>query len=412
MNVLFLTHYFPPEVNAPASRTYEHCKVWVKQGHVITVLTNVPNHPSGKIYPGFRNKILQKQVLDGIDVRRVLTWAAPNAGFLMRISNYLFYMLMAILVSPFLKRPDVVVSTSPQFFCGLAGYFVSRLRRVPWVLEVRDLWPESIVAVGAMEKSLAIRMLERIERFVYRKADHIVSVTDSFIPHILERGGACDRVSVIKNGVDLNFYDPERTAEEFANELDLTGKFVAAYVGTHGMAHGLETVLLAAEQLRHETDIAFLLVGDGAERLRLLELKEEKQLENLTMLEQQPKERMPDIWAITGASLVVLRDRPVFRTVIPSKIFESMAMCRPVVLGVRGEVADLIAAAGAGICITPENPTELAAAVRNLAYNSDSCASMGAAGRDYVAKHFNREALAIRYQQLLTEVLSRDNDVA
>jgi len=407
VHIVFLTHYFPPEVNAPATRTFEHARVWVKEGHTVTVLTNVPNHPGGEIYPGYRNGWLQEGVLDGIQVRRMLTWAAPNAGFMLRIANYVFYMLMAMFQTPFLRRPDVVVSTTPQFFCGLAGYFVSRLRRVPWVLEIRDLWPESIVAVGAMKKSFAIRLLEKVEAFAYRKADHIIVVTDSFVPHVLERGGSADRISVIKNGVDLDFYDPDRKAAGLAEELGLEGRFVGAYVGTHGMAHGLEVILEAAALLRSDEHLGFLLVGDGAERQRLLKRKEKEGLDNVVMLGQQPKDRMPDIWAITGASLVLLRDRPVFRTVIPSKIFESMAMRRPIILGVRGEVEQIVREAGAGLCITPENGQELAQSMRALAYNDERSAAFGRSGRDYVVKHFDRSKLAREYAELLTSVAAR-----
>ncbi len=404
MHILFLTHYFPPEVNAPATRTFEHSKVWIEQGHEVTALTNVPNHPGGKIYPGYRNGWLQAEHRDGVEVRRMLTWAAPNAGFLLRIANYVFYLVMAILAAPFLKKPDIVISTSPQFFCGLAGYFVSRIRRVPWILEIRDLWPESIIAVGAMKKSLVIRMLEKVETFAYRKADRIVSVTDSFVDHIAARGVSRDKIAVIKNGVDLDFYQPDRQAPDLAREWGLEGKFVAAYVGTHGMAHGLDTILQAADRIRDNDGIAFLLVGDGAERERLLQMRDDMGLDNVVMVDQQPKERMPDIWAITDASIVVLRDQPVFRTVIPSKIFESMAMQRPIVLGVRGEVEQIISEAGSGVCIGPENATELADAVLELASNHSRCQEFGKAGRNYVQQYFDRRELARCYERLIQDV--------
>ena len=242
MRILFLTHYFPPEVNAPASRTFEHCREWVRNGHEVHVITCVPNHPAGRIYPGYRNRFLQHEQPEGIQVHRVLTVPAPNAGFVGRTVNYFFYLIMATLVAPFLPKMDDVVSTSPQFFCGLAGYLVSRLKRVPWVLEIRDLWPESIVSVGAMRESRLTRALGWLESFAYRKADAIVSVTESFVAHIEARGGA-GKVTVITNGVDLKFFTPGGDARGLAAEFGVTGRFVAAYVGTHGMAHGLDTIL-------------------------------------------------------------------------------------------------------------------------------------------------------------------------
>jgi glycosyltransferase involved in cell wall biosynthesis len=404
LRILFLSHYFPPEVNAPASRTFEHCRIWAKHGHDVAVATCVPNHPAGKIYPNYRNGLLQKEMIEGIRVYRLLTLVTANSGFVFRTLNYLIYCIAAIVAAPFLPRCDIVVSTSPQFFCGLAGYFVSRIKRVPWVLEIRDLWPESILAVGAMRNSRWIRLLEWLESFAYRKADHIVSLTDSFKTHIVKHGASAEKVSIIKNGVDLDFYNPDQKASALAKELGVEGKFIAAYVGTHGMAHGLDTVLEAAEVLQESDDIAILLVGDGAERERLVALRDAKGLQNVVMLGQQPKERMPAIWILTDASLVILRDQEVFRTVIPSKIFESMAMQRPIVLGVRGESQQLIKDAGSGICIEPENAAELADAITRLARNRELRAAMGVAGRRYVEKHFDRQKLAGDYQSLLADL--------
>ncbi|MBW7881858.1 MAG: glycosyltransferase family 4 protein [Caldilineaceae bacterium] len=405
MHILFLTHYFPPEVNAPASRTFEHAKVWVGHGHEVMVLTNQPNHPAGRIYPGYRNRLHQKEELSGIQVRRMLTLTAPNRGFLRRTLNYLFYLVMAVLTAPFLPRVDVVVSTSPQFFCGLAGYLVSRIKRVPWVLEIRDLWPESIVTVGAMERSRTIRMLEWLEHFAYRHADRIVSVTDSFVPRIAAACGDPDKVVVIKNGVDLAFFNPDESGDELAASLGIGGRFVAAYVGTHGMAHGLDVILEAADRLRDRHDIVFVMAGDGAERERLVQKKEHMGLENLLILGQLPKQRMPSLWGMTGVSLVLLRNQPLFNTVLPSKLFEAMGMAKPIILGVRGESQRLLEQSGAGMAIEPENADELAAAVVALADDAERRRGMGLAGRRFVEEHFDRRKLAERFEQMLAELV-------
>lgn len=403
MRILFLTHYFPPEVNAPASRTFEHCREWAQKGHEVHVITCVPNHPAGRIYPGFRNRWLQHEETAGIHVHRVLTVPAANAGFVARSANYFFYMLMATLVAPTLPKADVVVSTSPQFLCGLAGFLVSRLKRVPWVLEIRDLWPESIVTVGAMRESWITRALGWLESFAYRKADAIVSVTESFVPHIEARGGA-GKVTVITNGVDLEFYTPQEDGGSLAAEFGVEGKFVAAYVGTHGMAHGLDTILRAAERLRDDSRVAFLLAGDGAEREHLIRQRDAMRLGNVFIVGQQPKDRMPGIWALTDVSLVLLRKRQTFESVIPSKIFEAMGMARPIILGVRGESQRIVEAAGAGVCIEPENDEELAAALRELATAPARARSLGAAGRRYVEANYDRRRLAARFEQLLALV--------
>ncbi len=198
MRILFFTHYYPPEVNAPASRTSEHCRIWAKAGHSVTVVTCAPNHPKGTLYPGYRNKLFQVETVDGVKVVRVWTFLAANVGFARRIANYISYLIFALLAVPRLERPDIIVSTSPQFFCGLAGYLARIFRRVPWVLEIRDIWPESIVTVGAMRKGWVARVLEGLEAFAYCRADRIVAVTDSFVPHIASRCQGPEKVAVIK----------------------------------------------------------------------------------------------------------------------------------------------------------------------------------------------------------------------
>lgn len=402
MKILFLSHYFPPEVNAPATRTYEHCRRWVELGHEVTVISCVPHHPMGKAYPGYRNRFVQTEYKDGIRAIKVLTYITANEGFAKRTLNYIFYMIMATLVAPFLGRADIVISTSPQFFNGLAGYFVSRLKRCPWILEIRDLWPESILAVGAIKNQTIIRMLEGIERFVYRKADHIVPVTYAFERHILAHGGRPGHITVIRNGVDLNFFEPRDGDADYARQLGVEGKFVAAYVGTHGMAHGLQVLIEAAERLRHREDIAILLAGDGAERARLVQEVERRGLANIRLLGQLPKTDMPRLWSITDASLVVLKKQDLFLTVIPSKLFESMAMCRPIILGVAGESAELLAESGSGIAIEPENVDQLVEAIERLADSKELRGELGAKGRSYVQAHFDRRVLAARFEQLLT----------
>lgn len=401
MKILFLSHYFPPEVNAPATRTFEHCKRWCQQGHEVTVVSCVPHHPMGEAYPGYTNRWWYEEQIDGIRAIRIKTYITANEGFLKRTLNYVIYMLLAILYSPFLAKTDVVVSTSPQFFNGLAGYFVSRIKRAPWLLEIRDLWPESILAVGAIKNRHLIAALEAIERFVYRKADHIVPVTKAFETHIAQRGGSADAITVIRNGVNLDLFEQLPRDDALATQWALQGKFVCAYVGTHGMAHGLDTILEAAELLKDETDIVFLMVGDGAERARLAEAVESRGLSNVKMMGQQAKELMPAIWSITDLSLVLLKKLDLFKTVIPSKIFESMAMSRPIVLGVEGEVQGIIEASGSGLCIEPESAQELASAVLRLKNDRALYEQLCSAGRPYVAQNFDRKVLADQYIGLL-----------
>jgi glycosyltransferase involved in cell wall biosynthesis len=410
MRILFLSHYFPPEVNAPASRTYEHCKQWVTDGHEVTVVTCAPNHPRGEVYPGYENRLFQREEKDGIQVVRLWTYVTANEGFLKRTFNYVSYMVSAIIAVPFLPKADVVISTSPQFFNGLAGYFVSRLRRIPWLLEIRDLWPESILAVGAIKNKAIIHMLEWIEMFAYRKADFIVPVTDAFKRYMVGKGIPAEKIQVIKNGADLSFFTKVIGSNPVAAELGLQGKFVASYFGTHGMAHRLETLLCAAQELKEHKDIVFLLVGDGAERERLTAMRDGMGLDNVIMLGQQPKEKMPYLWALSDVSLVLLKKSELFKTVIPSKIFESMAMERPIILGVEGESAEIIRAADAGFCIEPENSHELAERVLELYRERDLCARLGKNGRRHVEANYDRTVLARRYATLM-ETLTQPSTI-
>lgn len=402
MKILFLSHYFPPEVNAPATRTFEHCSRWVKLGHQVTVVTCNPNHPHGELYPGYSNRFWQEEQVAGIRVIRLWTFLSANKGFGLRALNYVWFMLACLLLCWRFGRHDVVISTSPQFFNGLAGYCVSRLRRLPWVLEIRDLWPESILAVGAMKESWITRLLYWLEHFCYRRCDLIVPVTDSFRDYMVGKAVDPDKILVIKNGVDLNLFSfthaqPDQELDRLFDLNGMNGKFVAAYVGTHGMAHHLETILEAAEHLRDHPDIHFLMVGDGAERERLQQLAQANQLSNVTFLGQLPKSSMPALWNRVQVSLILLRKSDTFKSVIPSKIFESLAMNKAIVLGVEGESARLLDQSGCGVCIEPEDAAELARTVQALADDRERHQQLSAGGYEFVSEHFDRDRLAQRF---------------
>jgi len=407
MHILFLSHYYIPEVNAPASRVSEHCRAWAAAGHRVTVVTCAPSHPAGKVYPGYRNRLFSREFIDGVAVVRLWTFIAENKGFAKRTFGYLSYFLAASLAAPFLPRADVIVSTSPQFFCGLAGRMLRAVQRRPWALEIRDLWPESIVTVGAMRRGPGVRLLEALEASAYRSADAVVVVTDSFVDHVEARRGGRTGVHVVKNGVDLERFRPGADAAAAKTRFGLTGKFVVAYVGTHGVAHGLDTALGAAALLQGDTRIAFLFVGDGAERARLVERARTLGLDNVHIVGQLPKDDMPAVWTATDASLIPLKKSDTFTRVLPSKMFEAMAMQRPILLGVEGEARALLEESGGGIAIEPESPGALAAAVRRLADDPVLCASLGTRGGDFARRHFDRKALAARYLDLLETLAER-----
>ena len=351
MHILFLTDNFPPEVNAPASRTYEHSREWVKAGHGVTVVTCAPNFPKGKVFAGYRNRLWQSEWLDGIRVIRVWTYIAANEGFFRRVVDYISFMVSATLAAPMVRKVDIVVGTSPQFFTACAAYLVSRFKRIPFIFELRDLWPESIKAVGAMDDNWVIRWLEHIELFLYRKADAIISVTNSFKGRLIERGVDAEKIHVITNGVDLSRFTPTPRDETLATELGINGAFVGGYIGTHGMAHGLETILDTAEIFQNEgrTDICLLLLGDGACKADLEANALHRNLKNVVFVDSVPKAEVVRYWSLLNVSIIHLRDTDLFSSVIPSKMFESMGMGIPLVHGVSGESARIVEQEGVGI---------------------------------------------------------------
>ena len=353
--ILFLTDNFPPEVNAPANRTFEHCREWVREGTEVTVITGAPNFPVGKVFPGYRNRFYQEEWMDGIRVIRVWTYITANEGFLKRILDYMSFGLMAFFAGLRIKT-DLIVATSPQFFTAVAGRWLSLFKRTKWVMEVRDLWPESILAVGAMKRGPAIRYFEWLEKRLYRSANHIIVVTDTFKEKIAGKDIPREKISVFKNGANLQNYHPASRNDSLLRELGLQDKFIVAYIGTHGMAHALNFILDAIKPLEKKCpDLFFLFIGDGAEKKNLLTQARELQLQNAHFLDSVPKERVPEYLGLMDVSLVNLRRSETFTTVIPSKIFEAAAMEKPILLGLEGETKDIIEKYGAGVCFVPED---------------------------------------------------------
>lgn len=411
MKILFFSHYFPPEVNAPATRTFEHCVRWAASGHEVTVVTCVPNCPDGIAFAGYRNRFhRQVENVQGVQVVRVWSYLAANSGTVKRIANYVSYMLSSIWASFRLPRPDVVIATSPQFFCGWAGAWVAWFQRRPLVLEIRDIWPESIEAVGAMSNKTVIRYLEFLERRMYRAADRIVAVGDGYRDNIAKKSGNAEMISVLTNGVDLNQFTPRERDADFRRQWGLDERFVCSYIGTIGMAHGLDVVLRAAKSLHDagRDDIRFLLVGDGAHRAELQEEAKRLGLDGLVVFTGRlPKEQMPNVLANSDACLIHLRGCTLFETVIPSKMFEIMAMRKPIIMGVRGEARQYVAESGAGLEMEPDSADSLLECIDRLTSNPDLARQLGAAAREYVAANFSRDVIASRYLQLLESLVAQ-----
>jgi glycosyltransferase involved in cell wall biosynthesis len=362
MHILFLSDNFPPEVNAPASRTFEHCREWVCRGHKVTVITCAPNFPTGKVFAGYRNRLWQGEEMDGIKVIRVWTFITRNEGFLLRVADYLSFMLSAIMASMFVRKVDIVIGTSPQFFTACAAYATACLKRRSWIFELRDIWPESIRAVSVMRHSIILDFFEKVELFLYRRAAAIVSVTNAFKDNLISRGIDGDKIFVVTNGVDTARFRPATKDDRLTAALGLQGKFVAGYIGTHGLAHGLGTLIEAAEMLSggaHRDRVCILMLGDGAERQRLKCAAEAKRIDNMLFLESVGKDEVVRYWSLLDVSIVHLKRDELFKTVIPSKIFECMGMGIPILHGVEGESAGIVVGEGVGLAFEPENASDL-----------------------------------------------------
>lgn len=404
MKILFISHYFPPEVNAPANRTFEHARRWVADGHEVTVITGVPNHPKGQIFPGYENRWIQEERCDGIRVIRTWMYLGASESALTRSLNYVLFAFTVLAAALRAGTPDVVVATTPQFFSGVAGAIVSRMKRRPFVLEVRDLWPDSIVQLLPLRSRLLTRFLEMIEKLLYRTADGIVVNSRAFIDHIATFGIPKRRISLVYNGIDPALFHVGDRDVELLREHGLEGRFLVAYIGTLGMAHGLTTVLEAAERVRDLEDVLFLLIGDGADRSRLEEELAERGLTNVRLLGLRPRAEIPRWIATIDVSLVLLRDLPVLETVVPSKIFETLAEARPVILAARGEIRRMVEEAKAGFVIDPESPSQLADAVRLVRANPDEARTRARNGREWVHASFQRDELARKMASFLEEV--------
>lgn len=408
MHILFLTDNFPPEVNAPASRTFEHCRQWVSDGHRVTVVTCAPNFPHGRLLGTYRNRLWQAEDMDGICVIRVWTFIARNQGFAKRIVDYLSFMATSFLAALFVRKPDIIVGTSPQFFAACAAFAVSIIKRRPWVFELRDLWPESISAVGAMKDGPMLRALERLELFLYRKANAIVAVTHSFKRRLIGQGIQASKIHVVTNGVDTKRFFARPKDRGLELELGLEGKFVAGYIGTHGMAHGLGTLLEAASLLKQtgrSDEVRILMLGDGAQRASIEERAKAEALDNVVFVPSVSKELVANYWSLLDVSIIHLRRKETFKSVIPSKIFECMAMGLPLLLGIEGESAEIVERAGCGLLFEPENAAELAAGIWKIQHDGAVRKRLRNCGLA-VAHEYDRVTLAKNMLEIL-ETTSR-----
>ena len=413
MKILYVSQYFPPEMGAPAARAAELARHWAQSGHDVSVLTGFPNHPTGVVPEEWRSRLRRltyREKISGVNIFRTWLWPLPNRKAHERMRNYASFCLSAALRGLTIPLPDVIIATSPQLLVGLSGWWLSFSRQVPFVFEVRDLWPESLAAVGVgSEDSLLHHALAAIAGFLYRRSNLIVVVTAAFKDHLIRHWRVpAEKIAVVENGVETDLFRPQphEADQALRRQLGADGKFLASYIGTLGNAHGLETLLDAAAKLQHQNpEVLFLLVGEGAEKERIKSLAQARGLANVRFLDQQPREKIPAIISASDSCLVLLKKTDVFKTVIPTKMLEFMSCARPVILGVDGQARQIVEEAGAGIAIEPENSEALVRAINQLAANRELRTTLGQKGREHIQQNFSRARTAEKYIHILRRVV-------
>jgi len=406
MRILYLSQYFPPEVGATQTRAYEMAQGLLAAGHHVTMLTEVPNHPSGVIPPEYRGRLYDRADLNGIDVLRVWVKASPQKRFTTRMAFYLSYMVNATLAGLLLARGryDLLYATSPPLFVGGAALALSWLRRIPLVFEVRDLWPESAVALGELKNPRFIRWATRLEEGCYARARRIVVVTEGIRQRLAARGYG-DKLALIPNGANTDLFHPDPDgAAALRARLGLEGRFVVLYAGVHGLAQGLETVLEAAHWLQTVPQVHFLFVGEGPCKADLRALKDRLGLTNVTLLPECPRSEMPAFFSAADVALVPLRRLELFQGAVPSKMFDAWACACPVLLSIGGEARAVLEQAGGGLFVEPEDPAALAAAINRLQAHPEPLRLWGQAGREFTVAHYSRQAQAARLEALLSMI--------
>lgn len=393
MKILFISDNFPPESNAPATRTFEHCRSWVEKGAEVTVVTCCPNFPKGEVYRGYKNKLYQCEMMDGIKVVRLWSFMAPNAGFSLRVLDFISFSLSALFYCSFIKF-DLVITTSPQFFTNFTGMFLKLIRRKPWVAEIRDLWPESIRSVGVLNNQTIYNILECFELLFYRYCNNVVVVTNSFKRNLIERKVDPEKIHVIYNGVGKDLIGV-RNKEKRKYKI----KKILAYIGTHGMAHNLDFILDNAKEAESRyPNLHFLFVGDGSEKIPLVEKARKLGLKNVEFRDPVPNGEVQKVLSEVDYGLINLTDSSTFLTVIPSKMFEISAAGKPIFMGVAGEAKEIVLENRAGLCFQPNNRDSF---LEKLEILLDEESQKNYFCRFLLAKKFDRKKQAEKMYNLL-----------
>ena len=406
MNIGIYSHYFTPEIGAPSSRVYDLSQQWFLMNHQVQVVTCFPNHPIGELYKGYTRARYMYEKLSNLDVHRHWTYITPNKGFFRKTLGHVSYLPSAILFSNrHVGNLDITIGTSPTFFAAMAAAWTASRCKIPFIMEVRDLWPAIFVELGVLRNPLLIGWLERLELALYRHAARVVTVTEAFRKNLVARGVPEKKVITIHNGADVEFWVPMDPSLSLQRELGLEECFVVLYIGAHGISHALSSILRSADRLKDRPNIQFLFVGEGAEKENLIQESRKIGLNNVHFLDPVDREKVKEFYALSDVCLVPLKDIPLFDTFIPSKLFEIMSMARPIVGSIRGEAADILIQSNGGFAVEPENDEAIAQNILWLYEHQEEAKTMGQNGRQFVFRNYSRRSLASLYIDVMQEAI-------
>lgn len=410
MRYTILTQYYPPEVGAVQVRLSAFAHELKRSGHLVQVVTALPNYPSGIVQAAYRRKFLVQEEIDEIPVIRTWIYPATGKNIVKRLANYFSFTLSCLFALLWVPRADILFVESPPLFLGISAWLMAALRRQKLCINISDLWPDSVVELGIMPENNFIRLARILERWLYKRAWRVCGVTEGILTTLAKtKGVPQEKLLFLPNGVDLTMFRPTSPDDDYVRQLGLEGKKIFAYTGLHGYAQGLDVILLAAEQLRHRPNIVFLFVGDGPEKPRLQTLAEQLALANVIFHDPQPVTQMPRIFALTTACIVPLRNIELFQGARPSKMFPPLGCAKPLIYSGAGEAATLIKKAECGIVTPPEDANALAQAVLRFAEQPELAATMGANGRAFVEREYSWTQIVKRWSEEISIGIEHEN---
>jgi glycosyltransferase involved in cell wall biosynthesis len=404
MHILLIHQAFAALDEPGGTRHHELARYLASLGHKVTVIASPVSYLTGTRQPGKAGWV-QRREEQGVTILRTYTYPALHRSFVHRIFSFLSFMISSFLVGLRVRQVDVIWGTSPPIFQGITAWALARLKGVPFLFEVRDLWPAFAVQVGVLKQPLLIKASEWLERFLYRQADQVIVNSPGFIQHVSERGAR--KVALLPNGSDPRMFDLQADGEDFRLTNKLGQGFLVLYAGAHGMSNDLQVVLQAADRLRGQDNIRFVFLGDGKEKNSLVAEAAKMELPNVVFLPPVPKDEMPAALAASDACIAILKPIPLYNTVYPNKVFDYMAAGKPVILAIEGVIREVVDQAHAGIPVPPGDSKALAEAILRLAQNPTETRLMGSRGRQYIEQHFDRAVLADQLARIFQDLVNR-----